>query len=155
MFLTTVAAQTAGSSAGGWQMLLPLALVFGVMYFLIIRPQNKRMRTQQEMQSSIKLNDTVSTAGGLIGRVTKLEEQEVHVDFNRSGNAVRVLRTAIVGVLEPTTKAKNITKNHADKPHNAQTKTNQRTRRYPNTNKSRASNSDQQRKPAAKKAVEE
>lgn len=154
MFLTTVAAQTAGSTAGGWQMLLPLALVFGVMYFLIIRPQNKRMRTQQEMQSSIKLNDTISTAGGLIGRVVKLEEKEVHVDFNKSGNAIRVLRTAIVSVLAPSEKARNLTKKQEENVKNPRTKQATRTKRTAPNSQNRASNSPQQRRPAGKKAEE-
>ncbi len=109
MFLNSLAAQTAGASTGGWQMLLPLVLVFGVMYFLIIRPQNKRMKDQQTMQSSVKVGDTVATSGGLIGRVTKVDDKEIHVDFNRSGHAVRVLKTAIVGVLDSPNKAKAMT----------------------------------------------
>lgn len=109
MLLNTLAAQTAGSYAGSFQMIIPLVLVFAVMYFLVIRPQNKRMKEQQAMQSSIKIGDSVATSGGLIGRVVKLEEREVHVDFNRSGQATRVLRTAVVGVLEPQNKAKTMT----------------------------------------------
>jgi preprotein translocase subunit YajC len=115
MFLNSLAAQTTAASTGSTlQMLLPLVLVFGVMYFLIIRPQNKRMKDQQNMQNAIKVGDTVATTGGLIGRVVKLEEKEVHVDFNRSGAAVRVLRSAIVGVLDPTNKAKEMTQQHQE-----------------------------------------
>ncbi|GEM_PF-385336 len=111
MFFNSLAAQTAGSSASSsLQMLLPIVLVFGVMYFLIIRPQNKRMKDQQNMQSSVKVGDTVATTGGLIGRVVKLEEKEIHVDFNRAGQPVRVLRSAIVGLIESANKAKAITK---------------------------------------------
>lgn len=116
MFLNSLSAQTAGASAGSTlQMLLPLALVFGVMYFLIIRPQNKRMKDQQNMQSSIKIGDTVATSGGLIGRVVKIEEKEIQVDFNRSGAAVRVLKSAIVGVIDPTNKAKEMTQPNHDR----------------------------------------
>jgi len=114
MFLNSLAAQTSGATtSGGWQMLLPLVLVFGVMYFLIIRPQNKRMREQQNMQSSIKVGDNIVTSGGLIGRVVKLEDKEIHVDFNRAGQPVRVLRTAIVGLMNPSNKAKTMTQNDA------------------------------------------
>lgn len=116
MFLNSLAAQTTAASTGSTlQMLLPLVLVFGVMYFLIIRPQNKRMKDQQNMQSSIKVGDTVATSGGLIGRVVKLEEKEIQVDFNRSGAAVRVLRSAIVGVMDPTNKAKEMTQHNQDR----------------------------------------
>lgn len=114
MFLNSLAAQTSGATTGGgWQMLLPLVLVFGVMYFLIIRPQNKRMKEQQNMQSAIKIGDTIVTSGGLIGRVVKLEDKEIHADFNRAGQPVRVLRTAIVGLMDPSNKAKNMTQNDA------------------------------------------
>jgi preprotein translocase subunit YajC len=117
MFLNSLAAQTAGTSAGSsLQMLLPIVLVFGVMYFLIIRPQNKRMKDQQTMQSSIKIGDTVATTGGLIGRVVKLEEKEVHVDFNRAGQPVRVLRSAVVGLVESANKAKAMTQPAHEKP---------------------------------------
>lgn len=110
MFFNSLAAQTAGSSAGSsLQMLLPIVLVFGVMYFLIIRPQNKRMKDQQNMQSSIKVGDTVATTGGLIGRVVKLDEKEIHVDFNRAGQPVRVLRSAVVGLVDSANKAKAMT----------------------------------------------
>ena len=117
MFLNSLAAQTAGASAGSsLQMLLPIVLVFGVMYFLIIRPQNKRMKDQQNMQSSIKIGDTVATTGGLIGRVVKLEEKEVHVDFNRAGQPVRVLRSAIVGLVDSANNAKAMTQPTQAKP---------------------------------------
>jgi preprotein translocase subunit YajC len=117
MFLNSLAAQTTGASAGSsLQMLLPIVLVFGVMYFLIIRPQNKRMKDQQNMQSSIKIGDTVATTGGLIGRVVKLEEKEVHVDFNRAGQPVRVLRSAVVGLVESSNKAKAMTQPAHEKP---------------------------------------
>jgi preprotein translocase subunit YajC len=116
MFLNSLAAQTAGTSAGSsLQMLLPIVLVFGVMYFLIIRPQNKRMKDQQTMQSSIKIGDTVATTGGLIGRVVKLEEKEIHVDFNRAGQPVRVLRSAVVGLVESANKAKAMTQSAHEK----------------------------------------
>lgn len=117
MFLNSLAAQTAGTSASSsLQMLLPIVLVFGVMYFLIIRPQNKRMKDQQNMQSSIKIGDTVATTGGLIGRVVKLEEKEIHVDFNRAGQPVRVLRSAVVGLVDSANKAKAMTQTPQAKP---------------------------------------
>lgn len=123
MFLNSLAAQTAASSAGSsLQMLLPIVLVFGVMYFLIIRPQNKRMKDQQNMQSSIKIGDTVATTGGLIGRVVKLEEKEIHVDFNRAGQPVRVLRSGVVGLVDSANKAKAMTQQNQAKPQQEKSK---------------------------------
>lgn len=117
MFLNSLAAQTTGASASSsLQMLLPIVLVFVVMYFLIIRPQNKRMKDQQNMQASVKVGDTVATTGGLIGRVVKLEEKEVHVDFNRAGQPVRVLRSAVVGLVDSANKAKAMTQPTQERP---------------------------------------
>lgn len=160
MFLNTVAAQTTGASAGAnWQMLLPLILVFGVMYFLIIRPQNRRMKEQQNMQASIKVGDNIATSGGLIGRVVKLEDKEIHVDFNRSGQAMRVLRTAVVGIVEPTNKAKSMTQPNQENSKGAEktagspsTETTSRPRVRSPMNRGRAGTNN--RKPSPKKPQE-
>lgn len=160
MLLNSLAAQTTGSSiTGGWQTLLPLVLIFGVMYFLIIRPQNKRVKDQQNMQAAIKVGDTITTAGGLIGRVTKLEDKEIHVDFNRSGQSVRVLRTAVASILDPQNKAKTMTQSNQPSTKSAEkdqarteesSKTKQRVRSP--LNRGRAGNN---RRPAIKKTETE
>ena len=61
--------------------LLPLVLIFVVFYFLMIRPQQKRVKALQESVQSVKKGDTVVTAGGLIGKVTKVDETEVELEL--------------------------------------------------------------------------
>ncbi len=59
----------------------PLVLIFVVFYFLMIRPQQKRMKTLQDSLKAVKKNDTVVTAGGLIGKVTRVDETEVEIEL--------------------------------------------------------------------------
>lgn len=87
MFATPAYAQAAGaaaqggSTAGAIVSLLPLVLIFVVFYFLMIRPQQKRVKAVQDAVASVKKNDTVVTAGGLIGKVTRVEDNEVEVEL--------------------------------------------------------------------------
>jgi preprotein translocase subunit YajC len=68
----------AGGAPGGFDLisLMPLVLIFVVFYFLLIRPQQKKMKTHREMIGAIKRGDKVLTAGGIIGSVVKVEESE-------------------------------------------------------------------------------
>ncbi|MET0310089.1 MAG: preprotein translocase subunit YajC [Sphingomonas sp.] len=87
MFATPAYAQAAGaagqgaSSMAGIISLLPLVLIFVVFYFLMIRPQQKRMKDLQNAVQGVKKGDTVVTAGGLIGKVTKVDETEVELEL--------------------------------------------------------------------------
>lgn len=87
MFATPAYAQTAGAaaqSAGTMAAIvniLPLVLVFVAFYFLMIRPQQKRMRTLQDSIKNLKKGDRVVTGGGLIGKVVKVEDDEVEIEL--------------------------------------------------------------------------
>jgi preprotein translocase subunit YajC len=86
MFATPAYAQAAGaaqggSTAGAIVSLAPLFLIFVVFYFLMIRPQQKRMKALQDAVGGVKKGDTVVTAGGLIGKVTKVDETEVEIEL--------------------------------------------------------------------------
>jgi preprotein translocase YajC subunit len=86
MFATPAYAQAAGAAgqggtAGAIVSLLPLVLIFVVFYFLMIRPQQKRMKALQDAVGGVKKGDTVVTAGGLIGKVTKVDETEVEIEL--------------------------------------------------------------------------
>ncbi len=78
--------------------LLPIALIFVVMYFLVIRPQSKKAKEHQKMISGLKSGDRVLTAGGLIGTVSKVMESEVEVRIAPSVN-VTVARSMITSLL--------------------------------------------------------
>ena len=86
MWVTPAFAQTAGSLFGGeggmMVQLLPFALIFVIMYFLILRPQQKRVKTHQEMVKNVRRGDTVVTNGGLIGRVAKVvDDHEIEIEI--------------------------------------------------------------------------
>jgi len=59
----------------------PLLLIFVIFYFLLIRPQQTRMKRHQAMIAAVKKNDTVVTGGGLVGKVTRVDEAEVEIEL--------------------------------------------------------------------------
>ena len=99
MFITPAFAQTTGFGGGDMlTSLLPFALIFVIMYFLILRPQQKRARQQRDMLSSISRGDTVVTTGGIVGKVTKaVEGEDLEVEI-APGARVKVVRGMIADV---------------------------------------------------------
>jgi preprotein translocase subunit YajC len=90
----------------GIQSIIPLILVFGIMYFLLIRPQQKKLKEHQQMVAALRRGDQVVTQGGLIGKVTKVkDDNEVEVEIS-SGVSVRVVRSSISAVTSKTEPAK-------------------------------------------------
>ena len=86
MFEPPAFAQAAGgaSSDGGaafFMNVFPLLLIFVIFYFLLIRPQQRRMKQHQAMIAAVKVRDTIVTTGGLIGKVTKVDDAEVEVEL--------------------------------------------------------------------------
>ena len=83
MLITPAYAQAAGGGGGSALVsLLPFVLIFGIMYFLILRPQQQRLKAHQEMVSNIRRGDTVVTQGGVIGKVTKvIDDNEIQVEI--------------------------------------------------------------------------
>lgn len=81
---------------------LPLILIFGIMYFLLIRPQQKKMKEHQQMVEALRRGDQVVTQGGLIGKVSKVkDDNEVEVEL-AEGVKVRVVKSTIAQVLSKT-----------------------------------------------------
>lgn len=78
--------------------MLPLVLMFVVLYFVMIRPQMKRQKEHRAMIDALAKGDEVATAGGIIGRVTRLSEGFLHVEI-ASGVEVQVQRSAVAQVL--------------------------------------------------------
>ena len=90
-----------GSAFGGDSMLvslLPFILIFVIMYFLILRPQQKRVKMHQEMVKNLRRGDTVVTSGGLIGKVTKVvDDEQIEVEIGE-GVKIRQARQMIAEV---------------------------------------------------------
>ena len=87
--------------------LVPLILVFGIMYFLLIRPQQRKLKEHQAMVAALRRGDQVVTGGGLIGRVTRVKEGENEIEVEIAPNVnVRVIRGTITSVVSKTEPAK-------------------------------------------------
>jgi preprotein translocase subunit YajC len=96
--ITPAFAQGTSSVAGGTDMLVqivPFVLIFVIMYFLILRPQQRRAKEHQELIKNVRRGDTIVTTGGLIGKVTKAtDEAELELEIS-DGVRVRVARGMI------------------------------------------------------------
>ena len=91
MLLFLEGAENAGGLLGGGSMLtmiLPLILVIGVFYFMMIRPENKRKKEAEEMRSSVKEGDEITTIGGIVGTVVNVKEDKFVIET--SSDRVRV-----------------------------------------------------------------
>ena len=85
---------------------VPLILIFVIMYFLLIRPQQKKVKEHQAMIAALRRGDEIVTQGGLIGKITKVkDETEVEVEVS-DGVKVRVVRSTIAQVRSKTEPAK-------------------------------------------------
>lgn len=101
LFATPAYAQSAGG-AGGIASFVPLILIFGIMYFLLIRPQQKKVKQHQAMVAAIRKGDQVVTGGGLKGKVAKVgADNEVEVEI-ATGVKVKVVQSTIQAVVSKT-----------------------------------------------------
>ena len=104
VFISSAFAQTAPAAAGGSDMMssltsmLPLVLMFVVLYFVMIRPQMKRQKEHRAMIDALAKGDEVATAGGLLGKVSKLGDGYLTVEL-APGIEVQIQRSAVVQVL--------------------------------------------------------
>jgi preprotein translocase subunit YajC len=101
MFISQAWAQAAGGAGGSdfLVQLFPLVLIFVVFYFLLIRPQQSKMKAQKEMLAGVKRGDRVVTGGGIIGLVTKvIGENELQVEL-AEGVRVRIIKQTITDIL--------------------------------------------------------
>lgn len=113
MLISPAYAQAAGGAADGGALMpqiLMMAMIFGVFYFLLIRPQQKKMKMHKEMLGQIRRGDRIVTGGGIIGSVTKvIGDDELQVEI-ADGVKVRVARSMVSSVIakpEAADKASN------------------------------------------------
>ena len=101
MFTTPAFAQAPSIFGGGDNMLvslLPFILIFVIMYFLILRPQQKRQKQHADMVKNVRRGDTVVTSGGLIGKITKVvDDDQIEVEV-ADGVRVRQMRSMVADV---------------------------------------------------------
>jgi preprotein translocase subunit YajC len=102
MFISEALAQTAPAATGSTEStlfsLLPLVLMFVVLYFIMIRPQMKRQKEHKAMLDALAKGDEIIVAGGVVGRITKLGDSTVGVEV-ANGVELQVQRPSILQVL--------------------------------------------------------
>ena len=101
MFASPAYAAAAGAApsgaAGAFMSFAPLLLIFVIFWFLLIRPQQRRMKQHRDMVAAVKKNDTAITSGGLIGKVTRVDETEVELEV-APGVRVKVVKAMLSDV---------------------------------------------------------
>jgi preprotein translocase subunit YajC len=104
LFISSAFAQSAAPAAGGGDMfssigsMLPLILMFVVLYFVMIRPQMRRQKEARAMVEALAKGDEVATAGGVLGRITGLGDQYLTLEI-ANGVEIKIQRNAVVQVL--------------------------------------------------------
>ena len=104
MLISEAWAQGAGGAGGGdiFSMMFPLVLIFAVFYFLLIRPQQKKMKDHREMLAAVRRGDKVVTGGGIIGTVAKVvSDDELQVEI-AEGVKVKIARSTLSSVMSKT-----------------------------------------------------
>jgi preprotein translocase subunit YajC len=112
MFISPAYAQAASSAAqpdgttAFLVQIMPLVLIFVVFWFLVFRPQQQRQKDQRNKIDAVKRGDQVVTGGGLIGKVTKVDGDQVEIELAPNVK-VKALKATLGDVVSPTTKAAN------------------------------------------------
>lgn len=121
MLISPAYAQAAapGGAFGGLESFLPLILIFVVFYFLLIRPQQKKMKQHREMLSALRRGDRVVTGGGIIGHVVRVDDQDVTVEI-ADNVKIKVVRSTIQEVLAKTEPVKGGKGKDEDEPTSAE-----------------------------------
>jgi preprotein translocase subunit YajC len=110
MFESAYAQTAAGGSASNPLMqFLPLVAIFIIFYFLLIRPQQRRVKEHRALIDAVKRGDVVVTGGGLIGKVTKVEDAEVEVEV-AANVRVRVVKSTLTEVRAKGEPANDVSK---------------------------------------------
>ncbi len=103
MFITPAFAQTTAAAGGTTALIVqiaPLVAIFAVFYFLLIRPQQKRVKEQRAKLDAVKKGDQVITGGGLVGKVVRVDEIYVDVELGQ-GLKVKAVKATLSDVLVP------------------------------------------------------
>ena len=104
---TMTASATAGSGAGASLiMLVPYILIFAVFWFLLIRPQQQKMKAHRAKVESVKPRDQVITGGGIVGKVTRVDEVYADVEIAQ-GVKIKVVKSTLADIVEPGGKPAN------------------------------------------------
>ena len=96
--MSAILANSSASASGGmgmFGMIIWLVVIFGFMYFLMIRPQKKRQKEEQEMRNTLEIGDEIVTIGGIVGRVVTIRENDLIIETGADRNKMKIERWAI------------------------------------------------------------
>ena len=105
MFVTPAFAQVTGAAPGGaaaFAQFLPIVLIFVIFYFLLIRPQQKKMKAHRSMVDALRRGDQIVTAGGIVAKVSKVQDDGMVEVEIAEGIKVKVVKHTITQVLNKT-----------------------------------------------------
>lgn len=100
-FISLMAQMTGGSADGTaaqqnpMSMVIMMAALFGVMYFVMIRPQKKKQKEEQNMRDNIQVGDEITTIGGIVGRVVTVKEDSLIIETGADRNKMKITRWAV------------------------------------------------------------
>lgn len=104
---TMTASATAGAGAGSSLiMLVPYVLIFAVFWFLLIRPQQQKMKAHRAKVEAVKPRDQVITGGGIVGKVTRVDDVYADVEIAQ-GVKIKVVKSTLADIVEPGGKPAN------------------------------------------------
>ncbi|MGN1117334.1 MAG: preprotein translocase subunit YajC [Acutalibacteraceae bacterium] len=95
MFLQYLSESAAGQQGSGMTMIIMLVAMFALMYFLMIRPQKKRQKEEQQMRDNIQIGDEVVTIGGICGRIVSIKEDAFVIETGADRCKIKMLKGAI------------------------------------------------------------
>ena len=103
MFITPAYAQSAGGGMDAMVQMVPIALMFVIFYFLLIRPQQQKAKQHQEIISKLQKGDSVILSGGILGKVARVRDGDPEIDVEiAKGTIVSVIRSAVTDVRNKT-----------------------------------------------------
>ena len=105
-YAASAGAASSGAGASFFVQFFPLILIFVIFYFLLIRPQRRRLKQHRDMLAGVKKNDVAVTSGGVIGKVVKVDETEVELEI-ATGVRVRVVKSMLSEIRPHGTKPAN------------------------------------------------
>ena len=90
-----LASANGASQRSSMSMIILIVAMFGVMYFVMIRPQKKKQQQEQEMRDSIQVGDEITTLGGIMGRVVTVKEDSIVIETGADRNKMKITRWAV------------------------------------------------------------
>ena len=90
-----LAAQATSGKSGSLSMILMMALIFAVMYFLMIRPQKKKQKEEQAMRDNLQIGDEITTIGGIVGKIVTVKDDTLIIETGADRNRMKITRWAI------------------------------------------------------------